>query len=192
MEGVCERMEDYGEVTDPSTDRKSYVRIKPRSGEPMDLSEATLDSRVTASLKFAVSGHFRQDSRKLSANKHCQLNTVSFPLLQCETIVEHHEDEIIEFFAHETDNVKDKLCSKRTGMVWTQISYLLLLDADVFHCLSCLVWFSVLVFCLFCLQISVTTLWKYPMMNFDEMSNCLPLLSAGVFRDGKYWIRIQV
>uniref|UniRef100_A0A674MLM7 Canopy FGF signaling regulator 2 n=1 Tax=Takifugu rubripes TaxID=31033 RepID=A0A674MLM7_TAKRU len=81
MEGVCERMEDYGEVTDPSTDRKSYVRIKPRSGEAMDLSEATLDSRVTASLKFA-----------------------------CETIVEHHEDEIIEFFAHETDNVKDKLC----------------------------------------------------------------------------------
>lgn len=35
--------------------------------------------------------------------------------LQCETIVEQHEDEIIEFFAHETDNVKDKLCSKRTG-----------------------------------------------------------------------------
>lgn len=117
MEGVCERMEDYGEVTDPSTDRKSYVRIKPRSGEAMDLSEATLDSRVTASLKFAVSGHFQQDSRKPSANKRCQPNTVSFPLLQCETIVEHHEDEIIEFFAHETDNVKDKLCSKRTGTV---------------------------------------------------------------------------
>lgn len=36
--------------------------------------------------------------------------------LQCETIVEQHEDEVIEFFAHETDNVKDKLCSKRTGM----------------------------------------------------------------------------
>lgn len=35
--------------------------------------------------------------------------------LQCETIVEQHEDEIIEFFAHETDNVKDKLCSRRTG-----------------------------------------------------------------------------
>lgn len=117
MEGVCERMEDYGEVTDPSTDRKSYIRIKPRSGEAMDLSEATLDSRVTASLKFAVSGRFLQDSRKLSANKLCQLNTVFLSLSQCETIVEHHEDEIIEFFAHETDNVKDKLCSKRTGTV---------------------------------------------------------------------------
>lgn len=35
--------------------------------------------------------------------------------LQCEAIVEQHEDELIEFFAHETDNVKDKLCSKRTG-----------------------------------------------------------------------------
>uniref|UniRef100_A0A671PXS9 Protein canopy homolog 2-like n=1 Tax=Sinocyclocheilus anshuiensis TaxID=1608454 RepID=A0A671PXS9_9TELE len=35
---------------------------------------------------------------------------------QCETIVEQHEDELIEFFAHETDNVKDKLCSKRTDL----------------------------------------------------------------------------
>lgn len=40
--------------------------------------------------------------------------------LQCETIVEQHEDEVIEFFAHENDNVKDKLCSKRTGMFLTQ------------------------------------------------------------------------
>ncbi|XP_051272155.1 protein canopy homolog 2 isoform X2 [Dicentrarchus labrax] len=87
MESVCERMEDYGEHTDSSTSRKSYIRIKSRSGEAMDLSEATLDSRVTASLKFA-----------------------------CETIVEQNEDEIIEFFAHETDNVKDKLCSKRTDL----------------------------------------------------------------------------
>ncbi|KAG7238277.1 hypothetical protein INR49_030988 [Caranx melampygus] len=87
MESVCERMEDYGEQIDSSTNRKSYTRIKSRSGEAMDLSEATLDSRVTASLKFA-----------------------------CETIVEQHEDEIIEFFAHETDNVKDKLCSKRTDL----------------------------------------------------------------------------
>ncbi|KAM4741586.1 protein canopy homolog 2 isoform 2-T3 [Anableps anableps] len=87
MESVCERMEDYGERTDPSTNRKSYIRVKSRTGEAMDFSEATLDSRVTSSLKFA-----------------------------CETIAEHHEDEIIEFFAHETDNVKDKLCSKRTDL----------------------------------------------------------------------------
>ncbi|XP_037612727.1 protein canopy homolog 2 [Sebastes umbrosus] len=87
MEMVCERMVDYGELADSSTHRKSYVRIKSRSGEPMDLSEASLDSRVTGSLKFA-----------------------------CETIVEQHEDEVIEFFAHENDNVKDKLCSKRTDL----------------------------------------------------------------------------
>ncbi|XP_034022752.1 protein canopy homolog 2 [Thalassophryne amazonica] len=87
MERICERMEDYGESTDSSTNRKSYIRITSRTGEPMDLSEATLDSRVTASLKFA-----------------------------CETIVEQHEDEIIEFFSHETDNVKDKLCNKRTDL----------------------------------------------------------------------------
>lgn len=55
METVCERMVDYGERVDSSTNRKSYIRIKPRNGEAMDLSEATLDSRVTASLKFAVS-----------------------------------------------------------------------------------------------------------------------------------------
>ncbi|XP_053299384.1 protein canopy homolog 2 [Pleuronectes platessa] len=87
MENVCERMEDYGEHTDSSTNRKSYIRIKSRSGEPMDLSEASLDSRVSSSLKFA-----------------------------CETIAEQNEDEIIEFFAHETENVKDKLCSKRTDL----------------------------------------------------------------------------
>nr|XP_020448609.1 protein canopy homolog 2 [Monopterus albus] len=87
MESVCERMEDYGEQTDPSTNRKFYIRIKSRTSGAMDLSDAALDSRVTASLKFA-----------------------------CETIVEQHEDEIIEFFAHETDNVKDKLCSKRTDL----------------------------------------------------------------------------
>lgn len=73
MEGVCERMEDYGEVTDSSTDRKSYIRIKSRSGEAMDLSEATLDSRVTASLKFAVSAHFLQGSRQLNAELRVSL-----------------------------------------------------------------------------------------------------------------------
>lgn len=55
MESICERMGDYGERTDPATNRKSYVRIKSRSGEAMDLLEASLDSRVTASMKFAVS-----------------------------------------------------------------------------------------------------------------------------------------
>ncbi|KAG9353508.1 hypothetical protein JZ751_018163 [Albula glossodonta] len=87
METVCEKMKDYGERTDPSSNRKTYARVTSRDGKAMDLSDTTLDSRVTSSLKFA-----------------------------CETIVEQHEDELIEFFAHETDNVKDKLCSKRTDL----------------------------------------------------------------------------
>ncbi|KAK7915647.1 hypothetical protein WMY93_011408 [Mugilogobius chulae] len=86
METVCERMQDYGEVVDAS-ERKTYIRIKSRTGESLDLSEATLDSRVSSSLKFA-----------------------------CETIVEQHEDELIEFFSHEMENVKDHLCSKRTDL----------------------------------------------------------------------------
>lgn len=86
MEAVCERMEDYGEVVD-SSERKTYIRVKSRNGESLDLSEAKLDSRVTSNLKFA-----------------------------CETIVEQHEDELIEFFSHELENVKDHLCSKRTDL----------------------------------------------------------------------------
>ncbi|XP_062842455.1 protein canopy homolog 2 [Trichomycterus rosablanca] len=87
MEVLCEKMKDYGERVDPTTSRKTFVRHTARDGAAMDLSDVTYDSRVTSSLKFA-----------------------------CETIVEQNEDELIEFFAHETDNVKDKLCSKRTDL----------------------------------------------------------------------------
>ncbi|XP_066564344.1 protein canopy homolog 2 [Amia ocellicauda] len=87
MEVVCERMTEYGERVDPVSDRKTYERILSRDGKKMDLSQTKLDTQVTASLKFA-----------------------------CETIVEQNEDELIEFFAHETENVKDKLCSKRTDL----------------------------------------------------------------------------
>ncbi|KTG39602.1 hypothetical protein cypCar_00014748 [Cyprinus carpio] len=87
MEEVCEKMNDYGERVDPATNRKTYVRHTSRDGTAMDLSDVAFDSRVSSSLKFA-----------------------------CETIVEQHEDELIEFFDHETDNVKDKLCSKRTDL----------------------------------------------------------------------------
>uniref|UniRef100_A0A6I8PEQ4 Canopy FGF signaling regulator 2 n=1 Tax=Ornithorhynchus anatinus TaxID=9258 RepID=A0A6I8PEQ4_ORNAN len=46
-----------------------------------------LDGDITSSLKFA-----------------------------CESIVEEFEDELIEFFSHEAENVKDRLCSKRTDL----------------------------------------------------------------------------
>ena len=46
----------------------------------------------------------------------CWLLSLLSPLgWQCESIVEEYEDELIEFFSREADNVKDKLCSKRTG-----------------------------------------------------------------------------
>ncbi|KAI7790449.1 canopy-like protein 2 precursor [Triplophysa rosa] len=87
MEEVCEQMKDYGEGVDPTTNRKTYARHTPRDGKAMDLSDVAFDSSVSSSLKFA-----------------------------CESIVEQQEDELIEFFAHETHNVKDKLCSKRTDL----------------------------------------------------------------------------
>lgn len=70
MEEVCERMEDYGEKTDPSTNRKSYSRVKSRNGEAMDLSEAALDTRVTASLKFAVSTFYCASRSDIREKRH--------------------------------------------------------------------------------------------------------------------------
>lgn len=40
---------------------------------------------------------------------------LSLVSLQCESIAEEYEDELIEFLSHEAENVKDRLCSKRTG-----------------------------------------------------------------------------
>nr|XP_048688041.1 protein canopy homolog 2 isoform X3 [Caretta caretta]XP_048688042.1 protein canopy homolog 2 isoform X3 [Caretta caretta] len=86
LERVCEKMKEYGEKVDPSTHRKSYVRVISHDGTKMDLSETKMDGDVTSRLKFA-----------------------------CESIAEEYEDELIEFFSHETVNVKDRLCSKRTA-----------------------------------------------------------------------------
>ncbi|NXP42672.1 CNPY2 protein, partial [Leiothrix lutea] len=85
LERVCERMKEYGERADPATQRKSYVRVISRDGTKMDLSGVKFDGDVTSSLKFA-----------------------------CESIAEEYEDELIEFLSHEAENVKDRLCSKRT------------------------------------------------------------------------------
>ncbi|CAM9947926.1 unnamed protein product [Bubo scandiacus] len=80
-------VEEYGEKADPSTHRKSYVRVISRDGTKMDLSGVKIDGDVASSLKFA-----------------------------CESIAEEYEDELIEFLSHEADNVKDRLCSKRTDL----------------------------------------------------------------------------
>ncbi|XP_053313646.1 protein canopy homolog 2 [Spea bombifrons] len=87
LERVCEKMVEYGERTDPDTQRKMYVRVLSRDGKTMDASATNTDRDVISNLKFT-----------------------------CERIVEEYEDELIEFFSHETENVKDKLCSKRTDL----------------------------------------------------------------------------
>nr|XP_028565834.1 protein canopy homolog 2 isoform X1 [Podarcis muralis]XP_028565843.1 protein canopy homolog 2 isoform X1 [Podarcis muralis] len=87
LERICDKMKDYGEKEDPSTHRKSYVRVMSRDGTKMDLSQTKFDTDMTSSLKFA-----------------------------CESIAEEYEDEFIEFFSHEAENVKDRLCSKRTDL----------------------------------------------------------------------------
>lgn len=55
MESICEKMNEYGERVDSTSNRKTYTRITSRDGKAMDLSDGALDSRVTAKLKFAVS-----------------------------------------------------------------------------------------------------------------------------------------
>ncbi|XP_045685119.1 protein canopy homolog 2 isoform X1 [Phyllostomus hastatus] len=89
LEEVCDRMKEYGEQIDPSTHRKNYVRVVSRNGESskLDLQGIRIDSDISGTLKFV-----------------------------CESIVEEYEDELIEFFSREADNVKDKLCSKRTDL----------------------------------------------------------------------------
>ena len=54
MEVICEKMNEYGERVDPTSSRKTYMRITSRDGKAMDLSDGALDSRVSAKLKFAV------------------------------------------------------------------------------------------------------------------------------------------
>ncbi|KAM9320594.1 protein canopy homolog 2 [Gastrophryne carolinensis] len=87
LERVCENMRGYGEKTDPDTYRKTYVRVLSRDGKKLEASDTNLDNDAISKLK-----------------------------LTCEQIVEEHEDELIEFFSRETENVKDKLCSQRTDL----------------------------------------------------------------------------
>ncbi|XP_064354747.1 protein canopy homolog 2 [Dromaius novaehollandiae] len=87
LERVCEKMNEYGEKEDPSTHRKTYIRVISHDGTKMDLSGVKIDGDVASSLKFA-----------------------------CESIAEEYEDELIEFLSHEAENVKDRLCSKRTDL----------------------------------------------------------------------------
>lgn len=55
MEEVCDEMKDYGERVDPTTNQKTYTRHTSRDGKAVDLSDVSFDSRVSSSLRFAVS-----------------------------------------------------------------------------------------------------------------------------------------
>ncbi|XP_062893127.1 protein canopy homolog 2 isoform X1 [Mobula hypostoma] len=84
---VCERMLEYGERTDPGTLRQTYHRVVTREGHRVPAPDTRTTQHVTSSLKQA-----------------------------CEKLVEEYEDEFIEFFSRESNNVKDRLCSKRTDL----------------------------------------------------------------------------
>uniref|UniRef100_UPI00398F19FE protein canopy homolog 2-like n=1 Tax=Pristiophorus japonicus TaxID=55135 RepID=UPI00398F19FE len=87
LERVCEHMTEYGEQTHPATQRRSYLRVLSRDGVSADLHHTHSSADGIANLKLA-----------------------------CEKLAEEYEDEFIEFFSHETSNVKDRLCSKRTDL----------------------------------------------------------------------------
>lgn len=111
LERICEKMKEYGEKADPTTQRKSYVRVISHDGTKLDLSGVKIDGDVASSLKFAV----RVGVAAGLGAPRVLLVTPRVVRLQCESIAEEYEDELIEFLSHEADNVKDRLCSKRTG-----------------------------------------------------------------------------
>lgn len=49
---------------------------------------------------------------------------IPFLLLQCESIVEEFEDDIISLFAKETDHVVEKLCNEVSGTVSDMLWFL--------------------------------------------------------------------
>ena len=55
LEGVCDKMRDYGTTTDPQTGRKGYTRINTRPGETLTISNVNLSSGGSEELTNAVS-----------------------------------------------------------------------------------------------------------------------------------------
>ncbi|XP_043541087.1 protein canopy homolog 2-like [Chiloscyllium plagiosum] len=87
LERVCGHMKEYGEYTDPDTHRHSYVRVLTRDGDRTDPPHTQFTEDITSRLKQA-----------------------------CEKLAEEYEEEFLEFFSHESSDVKDRLCSKRTDL----------------------------------------------------------------------------
>ncbi|KAM8966391.1 protein canopy homolog 1 [Pelodytes ibericus] len=90
LEGICDRMDDYGLYEDPTTQEKSYKRFAPRDNEgfgSLDFNNFQFNPDETSTLKFA-----------------------------CERVAEEHEDEIFSLITQEADNLADKLCIEETGL----------------------------------------------------------------------------
>ncbi|XP_077993767.1 protein canopy homolog 1-like [Glandiceps talaboti] len=83
LETVCEKMSDYAESRDPTTNTKSYIRFNNREGEKeaKELSNVAISAEVSSKLKYA-----------------------------CESIADDHEDDIIHLFTNKQQNIHYKLC----------------------------------------------------------------------------------
>lgn len=85
LENVCEKMNQYAESTDQSTNLKSYMRTSSRNGEAITLSNVKIDGEVHKSLRFA-----------------------------CETLIEEHEEEFLKLFKKDEPDIEVKMCVEHT------------------------------------------------------------------------------
>ncbi|KAM4706054.1 protein canopy homolog 1 isoform 1-T2 [Rhinophrynus dorsalis] len=90
LEGICEKMNDYGLYVDPTTKEKSYIRFAPRDNEgigSIDFNNFQFNPDESNSLQYA-----------------------------CERVVEEHEDEIFSLVTQEADDLAVKLCTEEAGL----------------------------------------------------------------------------
>ncbi|CAB4006928.1 Hypothetical predicted protein [Paramuricea clavata] len=87
LENVCERMNNYAESTDKKTGRKRYIRTSSRTGEAVTLENISMSGDIAKALKFA-----------------------------CESVIEDHEEMIVDIFKQEREDTADELCQKQTGI----------------------------------------------------------------------------
>lgn len=80
-------MNNYAESTDKKTGRKTYIRTSSRNGEGVTLENISLSGDIAKALKFA-----------------------------CESVIEDHEDTILEFFKNEGQHEVEELCERRTDL----------------------------------------------------------------------------
>lgn len=55
LESVCDRMQNYGETTDPDTGKKGYMRFNSRDGESITISNMNFSAGGSQELQGAVS-----------------------------------------------------------------------------------------------------------------------------------------